>query len=139
VPRENSEVVRQQNIEIVRELYARVLAGELPPVSGRWHDDAEWHNAIDPDQTVLRGLPAIASGMREFEDTFPDIRSEILSIDGRDDEVAVWVKMTGSGRHSGVSVAREVAYVWTLRQGKVARVVEYVGYDEALKAVGLEG
>ena len=50
----------------------------------------------------------------------------------------VWAKVTGRGSASGVPVETEHGQIWTLRDGKVIRVVEYFDRAEALKAVGLE-
>jgi ketosteroid isomerase-like protein len=41
------------------------------------------------------------------------------------------------GRASGVEVERPFALVWTLRGGKVARVVWFLSRAEALEALGL--
>jgi ketosteroid isomerase-like protein len=130
--------VSQENVEIARELFERVLQGERPPLPGLWHEDVEWYAANDPDQDVIRGLAALTESFRDWEDAYPDLRAEPLDIKARGDEVLVWFKSTGHGARSGVPVSQEMAYVFTLRDGMVARVVEYYDRAEALKAVGLE-
>ena len=41
------------------------------------------------------------------------------------------------GRASGVGVERPFALLWTLREGKVVRVVWFLDRTEALEAAGL--
>jgi ketosteroid isomerase-like protein len=130
--------VSQENVEIVRELFERVLQGERPPLPGLWHEDVEWHTANDPDQDVIRGLPALTASFRDWEQAYSDLRAEPLDIKGSGDDVFVWVKVTGHGTRSGAPGEFELAYVYTLRDGMVARVVEYFDRAEALKAVELE-
>jgi ketosteroid isomerase-like protein len=43
----------------------------------------------------------------------------------------------GRGRESGVEVDTRFYVVYSLRDGKVSRVDEYIERDEALKAAGL--
>jgi ketosteroid isomerase-like protein len=131
--------VSQENVEVVRELYLRVLNGERPPLPGLWHEDAEWYAPGDPDGTVVRGLPAITQAFRDWEEAYPDIRAEPLELTaGSGDDVFVWVRVTGHGARSGVPAENEQALIWTIRDGKALRVVEYTDRSEALKAVGLE-
>jgi hypothetical protein len=50
----------QENLERVREQYARYNAGERAPGRWFWHEDAEYHTAReDPDHAVHRGIDAI--------------------------------------------------------------------------------
>jgi ketosteroid isomerase-like protein len=131
--------VSRENVEIVRRAYLRVLAGERGPVPGFFHPDAEYHTLpIDPDAAVHRGIDEIARHFRDWGEAFSDLRSEPVEIKGNGDSVFVWVRLTGYGTSSGLPVELEYAGVWTLREGKVIRVVEYVDRADALKAVGLE-
>jgi hypothetical protein len=45
--------------------------------------------------------------------------------------------MKAEGRGSGVKLDRQDAAVYTLREGKIARLDYYNNRDEALQAVGL--
>jgi ketosteroid isomerase-like protein/GNAT superfamily N-acetyltransferase len=136
---EQGQAVSQQNVEIVRSAYLRVLAGEPAPLPGFFHPDAEYHQLpVDPDAAVHRGIDEIARHFRDWNEAYRDLRSEPIEIKGNGDCVFVWVRLIGHGASSGVLADMEYAGVWTLRQGQVIRVVEYVDRADALKAVGLE-
>src|SRR4051794_32616532 len=125
----------QENVEIVRQAYLRVLAGERPPLPDVFDNDAEYHTSSgDPNPAVLRGIDEITRSFRETDEAFPDIRSEPIEIKGHGDVVFVWARISGHGAASGAPVEMEYAQVWTLRAGKAIRVVEYLDRAEALKA-----
>jgi ketosteroid isomerase-like protein len=105
----------KENVEIVRDAYARYNAGEKTAELWFWHRDAEYHAAReDPDSAVHRGIDAI-----------------------RKHQVFLWVRFIGHGATSGIPIDMELAHLYTLRDGKAARVVEYMDRNEALEAAGL--
>ena len=128
----------EQNVEIVRRSYLRALAGEPAPVPGLFHPDAEYHSlSTDPDAAVHRGIDEIARHFRDWNEAYPDMRSEPIEFKGHGDRVFVWVRLVGHGAYSRIPVEWEGARVWTLREGRVIRVVEYLERADALKAAGL--
>ena len=129
----------QENVEIVRQAYLRVLAGERGPLPDVFDADAEYRTTPDePEAGALRGIDEITRGFREFEEAYPDLRSEPVEIKGKGDVVFVWTHLRAHGAASGVPVEWEYAQVYTLRAGRIIRVVEYLDRAQALRAVGLE-
>jgi ketosteroid isomerase-like protein len=53
------------------------------------------------------------------------------------DEVAVFVRTSGTARQSGAPVEISVAHVLTLRDGRVTRLKVFLDRHEALEALGL--
>src|SRR5215218_5188238 len=53
------------------------------------------------------------------------------------DQVVARVRVVTRGGSSGVSLDRETAHLWTLRDGRVTRCEVYLDRSEALDAVGL--
>ena len=49
----------------------------------------------------------------------------------------LWVRFIGHGAASGIPLDMELAHLYTMREGKAARVVEYMNRNEALEAAGL--
>jgi len=128
----------QENVEIVRDRYARYNAGERVPDLGFWHPDAEYHAAReDPDSAVHRGIDAIRQQFASWQEAYPDLKVEILEAEGNGEQVFLWVRFSGHGAASGIPLQMELAHVYTLRDGKAACVVEYMDRDEALRAAGL--
>jgi ketosteroid isomerase-like protein len=127
-----------QNVEFVRAGYARFNAGERTAELWFWHPDAEYHAAReDPDSTVHRGIDAIRKQFASWLEAYPDLKIEILEAYGNGDQVFLWVRFSGHGATSGIPLVMELAHVYTLRDGKAARVVEYMNRQEGLEAAGL--
>jgi ketosteroid isomerase-like protein len=128
----------QENVEIVRRGYARYNAGERIPELWFWHPDAEYHAAReDPDSAVHRGIDAIRQQFANWHDAYPDLKVEVLDARASGDQVFLWVRFVGHGATSGMLIEMELAHVYTMRDGKAARVVEYMDRNEALEAAGL--
>ena len=130
--------VSQGNVDFVLDGYARYNAGERRPELWFWHSDAEYHVAReDPDSTVRRGIDAIRQQFASWHEAYPDLRVEILDARANGDQVFLWVRFVGHGATSGIPIDMELAHLYTMRDGKAAKVVEYMDRTEALKAAGL--
>ena len=129
----------QENVEIVREGYARFNAGSKVPSLDYWHEAGEYVVAReDPDAATHRGIEAVRRQFASWTDAYPDLRVELLDVKANGDDVFAWVRFVGHGASSGLPIEMELAHVCTLRDGKTVRIVEYYDRDEALQAVGLE-
>jgi ketosteroid isomerase-like protein len=134
------EGVEARNVEFVLDGYARFNAGEKE--AGLWFftPDAEYHVAReDPDSAVHRGIDAVRQQFARWVDTYPDLTVEPLEARASGDTVFLWVRFSGHGAGSGAPVEMELAHVLTMRDGKVARTVEYFDKAAALEAAGLSG
>ena len=128
----------RENLEIVLDGYARYNAGERTPQLWFWHPDAEYHVARDdPDSAVHRGIDAIRRQFASWEEAYPDLRVEVLDARANGDQVFLWVRFVGHGAISGIPLEMELAHLYTMRDGKATKAVEYMDRDEALEAVGL--
>ena len=128
----------QENLQRVREQYARYNAGERAPGRWFWHEDAEYHTAReDPDHAAHRGIDAIGKLFASWLEAYPDLRLEIQQAEAQGDKVFLWIRFTGQGAASGIPLQMELAHVLTLRDGKAASVVEYADRNEVLEAMGL--
>jgi uncharacterized protein len=128
----------QENLDFVVGGYARHNAGERRPELWFWHPDAEYHVASeDPDSDVRRGIDEIRQQFASWHEAYPDLRVEILDARPKGDQVFLWVRFVGHGATSGVPIDMELAHLYTMRDGKAAKLVEYMDRDEALEAAGL--
>jgi ketosteroid isomerase-like protein len=128
----------QENVEIVRDAYARYNAGERTPEPSFWHPDGEYHAAReDPDSAVHRGIDAIRRQFASWHEAYPDLRVDVLDAEANGDQVLLWVRFVGHGAASGIPLEMELAHLYTMRDGKAAKVVEYMDRNEALEAAGL--
>ncbi len=128
----------QENLDFVLGAYARFNAGERTPELWFWHPDAEYQAAReDPDSSTHQGIEAIRKQFARWIEAYPDLRVEPLETKANEDRVFLWVRFVGHGAASGAPLEMELAHVYTLRDGKATRCVEYMDRAEALEAVGL--
>jgi len=94
---------------------------------------------FDAASGPVRGADAFIARLREFDEAFPEVVSRIERI----------VRL-GGGRHlvlgtqvarsaSGVEVRSTLSHLWTVRDGRVARIEIHNSPEDALRAAGLEG
>lgn len=127
------------NIERLREGYDLFNSGVREPLPEYWHEDGEYHVSVeDPDSEICRGIDAVRRQYARWVEAYPDLKVEALDMKANGDEVFTWVRLSGHGAGSGVPIEMELAHVTTMRDGKIARVVEYTDRGEALKAAGLD-
>ena len=127
-----------ENVKFVLDGYARFNAGERE--AGLWFftPDAEYQVAReDPDAAIHRGIDAVRGQFARWVEAYPDLIVEPLEARESGDKVFLWVRFSGHGEGSGAPVEMELAHVLTMRDGKVARTVEYFDRAEALEATGL--
>ena len=99
-----------------------------------WQDDAEYAAAReDPDSAVHRGIPAIRAQFARWQESYPDLRVEVLQAWGNGDVVVAWVRFAGHGAGSGLPIDMELAHVWTVKDGRLAGCAEYFDRAEAFE------
>jgi ketosteroid isomerase-like protein len=132
----------QGNVEIVRDSLKALADGGLDALAEFWNPDINWR-AIEgaPDDVgEMHGRDAARRYVQDWFDTFDNftvVAEELL--DAGDDRVVAVQHLIGRARQSGVETELRYAVVYTLHEGKIARVREYRDRAEALEAAGLAG
>jgi ketosteroid isomerase-like protein len=129
----------QENVELVRQIYADPR-GLIDTASDLAAPDVEFDfTDAYPDRPMLRGVEE----MRRFRDTGPwsgspiHIEPERL-LDLGDERVLALVRVSSTGRGSGVEVELRPAHEFTVRDGRIVRFKVYRDRARALKAAGLQ-
>jgi uncharacterized protein len=128
----------QENVEIVRRIYASWAPGSSPTESNLLHPDIQWVNpsyALEPGTRT--GIEAFGSITDELDDTVRDFRMDVERCIDSGDRVVVIATMRGRGRSSDVQIENRHSAVWTIRDGKAVRFQWFNEPDEALEAAGL--
>jgi uncharacterized protein len=128
----------QENVEIVRRIYASWGPGSSPAESNLLHPDIVWVNpsyALEPG--IRTGIEAFTSITEGLDDTIGNFRMDVERFIDAGDRVAVIATMRGPGSGSGIAVERRHGAIWTIRDGKAVRFEWFYEPDEALAAVGL--
>jgi ketosteroid isomerase-like protein len=128
----------QENVEIVRRIYASWAPGSSPAESDLLHPDIEWVNPSDALEPGTRtGIDAFTSITEGLDDTIRDLRMDVERFIDAGGRVVVIATMRGQGSTSGVEIERRHGSVWTIRDGKAVRFQWFYEPDEALEAAGL--
>ncbi len=142
----------QENVEIMRRIYAALLNWSVPgsvnearepPESTRdlIHPEIEWRGPREfPDlaETVYgyAGMAQYAAKIAEALDDYRMVPERF--IDAGDDRVLVFSREGGRGKGSGAEVQTHLtAHLWTLRDGKAVQMHSYWERADALEAAGL--
>jgi ketosteroid isomerase-like protein len=130
----------QENVEIVRDQFGAANEGDFARVMGHWADDIE---AVVPAASffeggAFKGKDAVGRFFGEWFRSFE--RGYQLNVEEARDfggEVLVVARNDGRGRASGAAVGTQVAYLFRVRDGQIARIEVFPDRAAALEAVGL--
>jgi ketosteroid isomerase-like protein len=129
----------QESVEIVR-AHIEAWRAEDAPRALSFFDP---HVVADVSRTggidlAFFGHEAIAEFFRRYAGTFEDYRWEIERLtDLGSGAVLAVSRETGRGKGSGVTVDRSLATLYTVIDGKIARITTFHTEREALQAVRL--
>jgi ketosteroid isomerase-like protein len=124
-----------ENVEIVRSILSNWKRGDYSSVD--WADpDIEF---IAPPDIETRGLHEMARRWREFLEAWDHFATmPERFIDAGDDRVLALVRFEGRGRASGTPTTNfSGGQLFTMRGGKVMRLVLYSTRADALEAAGM--
>ena len=134
----------RENVAIVRQVYEAAARRDRAAALSLYDSDV----AIDVSRTH-RGLmkplyegadhEALRTWSREWHDAWETVDYEIEKLIDAGDQVVGVVTVRGRGQSSRAEVEFLRAAVWTIRNGKVIRVVWFPSPAQALKAAGLSG
>jgi ketosteroid isomerase-like protein len=87
---------------------------------------------------VFRGREGLRRWIASTDEVWGEWRCETERLLATDDRVVAFVRLSARGSASGVPLDRDLAHVWTVRDGRLTRCEAYLDRSEALRAVGLE-
>jgi ketosteroid isomerase-like protein len=130
----------QENVEAVRRTLAAFNSGELEQVLASVHPDFEARIApeLSAEPDTYRGGSGLQRYFDSFREAFEQIRFEVEELTDAGDAVVVGLRMTAIGKLTGIPVEQRNASVWTVLEGRVARIDTYVTVEEALRAAAEE-
>jgi ketosteroid isomerase-like protein len=131
----------QENVEIVRAVFAAWNAGDMEALFAHFHPELVYHpRADEPDPSPHVGRDVYERLVHEFVDSFSEVTFEVLElIDAGDHVIASSVLhavLHGQGSASA-GVSDTYVFVFKLRDGLGVEGWEYRTRQEALEAVGL--
>jgi ketosteroid isomerase-like protein len=134
--------VSEENVELVRAVYDAVGRRDAAAVLSLYDQDVEWDGSRSAltsleGRRVYRGHDGLREWFRDHYAAWEHIDHHCDELIDAGDEVVSVVTSRGRGRASGIEVEIAHGAVWTIRGGKVIRVVWFETPEEALESVGL--
>jgi ketosteroid isomerase-like protein len=129
----------QENVDIVLDQFAATNERDFPRAMGHYAEDVVL--VVDPGFLTageFEGREAVGQWFADWFTTFePGYQFDIEETRDLGDVVFLVASHHGRGRTSGVEVHGRSGYLYTVREGKVARVELYGDPAGALEAAGL--
>ena len=126
----------QEDVEVVRSLFAAWGRGGLDAAAEVWHPQIDWRaaeGALD-DVGEIRGREAMRAYLQDWLEEFDEFGVEIEEVIDAGQNVVAVQRISGRAKGSGVPTDLRFAVVYTIRDGKIGRGREYWTKDEALEA-----
>jgi ketosteroid isomerase-like protein len=131
----------REAVEIVRQVYEAVARRDVATVLALYSPDVEIDSSRLPESGLeglrhVRGHDGLRSLYRYWSEAWETFEDHCETLLDAGDHVISVVTRRGRGRTSGAEASTPRAGVWTIRHGKVVRVVWFSSVDEARAAAG---
>jgi len=129
----------QENVDVVRGGYERFattgqFSAEIVTPDFLW-DMSHFHGW--PEQQVYEGAEGARTFLTEWTAAWDGWELEVEALHDAGEKVVAVLHQRGRSKAAGMLVDMHFAQVWTLSDGKEARMEMYSNPGEALRAVGL--
>jgi|ERR1035438_1751650 ketosteroid isomerase-like protein len=126
----------QENVETVGRAIAAINARDIDAYLACCTENVELLLPMVGAQYL--GSDGIRRFFTDIEDIGPDFRIEVQRVQAIGDSNALaFLRVSSTGRASGIVTGAESANVYDFTEGKISRIRIFLDRDEALKAVGL--
>ena len=97
---------------------------------------AKWVEHSDmPEAGSYEGRETIRGFLEQFLDSWDEFEQHIEEVHTEHDCVLLFIRLTASGRGSGIDVESRYAHLWVMREGRGVRVDAYYDRESALAAL----
>jgi ketosteroid isomerase-like protein len=129
----------QENVEIVRRSTESYSRGDVDGTLETWAPDAvlDWSNSRGLEAGVVRGRGEIRRFMRQFLETFEEVRIEVEGLVEVKEGVVLAENLARFRGRDGIEIQARSAWLITLQGGQQTSLTLYQTKAEALEAVGL--
>jgi ketosteroid isomerase-like protein len=127
----------RENVEVVRRAFAAYARGDVEAMLEEVDQEVQWKQIEEPEPVY--GRDGVREAVRRWDETWDNLQAEVEEYIDAGECVVALIRFRGLGRTSGVPVEMASYHLFTVRNGKVARMFEYGPGKrvEALEAVGL--
>ena len=126
----------EENVKLIRQMFAAFDRGDIPAVLGMVAEDADWQSPVTgavsseiPWARLRRGKGEVAAFFGELNEQMQVEKMETGAYTAQGDRVVVEGKNRGMVRATGRSYQHDWVMIFTLRQCQIVRMRHY--YDTA--------
>jgi ketosteroid isomerase-like protein len=131
----------QENVEAFRRAFEAFNRRDIDAVLEEIDPEVEWRPILPVmlwgKSTVYRGHEGYREVLRDFFEAASEIHLGISETRDLGDRLVAIGRLRARGKESGAVTESPIAYVVEYKNGKAARICEYLNPKEALEAVGL--
>jgi ketosteroid isomerase-like protein len=131
----------QENVEVVRRVYAAFAARDWEALAELCHPDLDYETlGVAPGR--LRGFRTVTDFFDAWAELYGEFRVEAEEVVEAGQQVVAIERHSARGLKGSEAegmIGHWFACLFTFRDGKVSQVKEYATRQEALEAVGLSG
>ena len=132
----------EENVAVIRRLFDAYNRGDIEAMIALANAPADFEfvpsGVLIPDlSSVQRGPEGLRRLVETFYDAFDSIQVEVHELIDAGDRVFSSFTLRGRGKRSGAVTTFEGWLVWTVQDGRIARLLGFTDRDPALEAAGL--
>jgi ketosteroid isomerase-like protein len=129
----------EANVELVAGAWAAFQRGDVAAMRANCDPDVLIVQPPEvPGASTYSGLAGVKEAVEDWPGQWDDFRFDVLElIDVSDTQVVSVTRHRGHGPISGIEMDAVVAYVHTIRNGKLTRLDMFFSREQALDAAGV--
>jgi ketosteroid isomerase-like protein len=134
--------IEEENVKLIQQMFAAFGRGDIPTVLGLVAEDSDWQSPVTravsaeiPWARLRQGRNEVADFFRELNEQIQIERMEPWTYTAQGDRVVVEGTNRGTVRATVRSYQHDWVMVFTLRQGKIARMRHYYDTADLLAAI----
>jgi ketosteroid isomerase-like protein len=126
--------VAETDLDTIRASYRALNQGDVQGALDALHRDAVWRESPElPGGDEFDGRAAIEEFLEGYLEQWEVFHQQVESTLRKGDRVLVNIRLTAVGRESGAEVSAHYAHLWTMRDGRGARVDAFYDPEKALR------
>ncbi len=126
-----------ENVELVRVIHDGWARGDFRAGSELYSADFAWDQHAEAVEPGSRRGVEVRAALRNIFEVYDDYRIEAEEFIDGGDQVVVVARSTGVAKTSRMELDQTFAFVWTVREGRLARLQVFTDRDDALRTAGL--
>jgi ketosteroid isomerase-like protein len=123
-------------VEQIKRSYEALNRRDIDGTMAVLDQDATWVEHSDlPEAGSYEGRETIRNFLESFLDSWDEFEQHIEEVHTEDDCVLLFIRLSASGKGSGIDVQSRYAHLWVIRDGRGVRVDAYYDRESALAAL----